>query len=42
MGNVVKQWVWDENDKPICTSFKAERPKNPKNPKQLGGGLFPS
>ena len=40
MGNVVKQWVYNFHDKPVCTSFKSERPK--RKAKQLGGGLFHS
>jgi hypothetical protein len=31
IGNDVKQWDYDENDMPVCTSFKAERPKKKVN-----------
>ena len=29
-GKQVKQWIYDENESPICTSFNPNRPKRNK------------
>ena len=33
IGEQPKQWIYDETNKPICTSFNPNKPKSKKTPK---------
>jgi hypothetical protein len=39
-GGQPKQWIYDENNHPVCTSFNPNRPKRKKRQITQGSTLF--